>query len=336
MKDESFSEIRHDSMKVLLSRPRGFCAGVVRAIDTVEIALQHFGTPLYVRKEIVHNQAVVAQFRARGVEFIDALDEAPSGSLVVFSAHGVSPEVRKQASDRNLHVIDATCPLVTKVHAEVHRFRKQGYSILLIGHEDHDEVQGTLGEAPEIIHVVGSAEEADRVQVPNPNKVVALTQTTLSVDEASIIIDALRKRFPKLETPAKDDICYATQNRQDAVKALVSQGIHLLLVVGSQNSSNSVRLCEVAEALGVEAHLIDRAAEIDPKWLEGTEAIGLTAGASAPEYIVQEVIRWLEQQGAKTEELDLIQEDVNFALPTELTQLVDSQELRLLPTAAAG
>ncbi len=312
-------------MKAYLARPRGFCAGVVRAIDTVELALQHFGTPLYVRKEIVHNQAVVEGFKTRGVEFIETLDEAPENSLVIFSAHGVSPEVRRQAAERNLHVIDATCPLVTKVHLEVHRFRKQGYSIVLIGHEDHDEVEGTMGEAPNDIQLVEDVEDIDSLVIPNPEKIVALTQTTLSVDEASEMINALRKRFPHLTLPAKDDICYATQNRQDAVKALVKRGVELLLVVGSQNSSNSVRLCEVARALGVEAHLIDSASEIDSQWLDGKSVVGITAGASAPENLVQDVVQWLQGRGAATEELDLIQEDVNFALPDELKELLRSE-----------
>jgi 4-hydroxy-3-methylbut-2-en-1-yl diphosphate reductase len=312
-------------MKTLLSRPRGFCAGVVRAIDTVELALKHFGTPLYVRKEIVHNQSVVERFRAQGVQFIDSLSEAPSGSLVIFSAHGVSPEVRNEADLRNLDVIDATCPLVTKVHFEVHRYKRMGYSIILIGHEEHDEVIGTMGEAPDIIQVVGSADEAEAVEVPNPNKVVALTQTTLSVDESLEMLNVLRRRFPKLETPAKDDICYATQNRQDAVKALVKEGIDLLLVVGSRNSSNSVRLCEVAEALGVEAHLIDSAFEIEETWLKNKKSVGLTAGASAPEYLVKDVVHALEARGFGTEELALIEENVNFHLPAELEELVSKR-----------
>ncbi len=313
-------------MELLLARPRGFCAGVVRAIDTVELALKHYGTPLYVRKEIVHNQAVVQKFKERGVNFIDKLEEAPPGSVVVFSAHGVSPQVRGEANDRSLNVIDATCPLVTKVHAEVHRYRKQGYAIILIGHRDHDEVEGTLGEAPDDIQVVGTVEEVDQLEVANPDKVVALTQTTLSVDESKEMIEALRKRFPNLTTPPKDDICYATQNRQDAVKFLVKQGIDLLLVVGSKNSSNSLRLCEVAEALGVEAHLVDRASEIDKAWIQGKKKLGLTAGASAPEYLVEELVHYLESQGAVTKELDLIEEDVNFALPSELTEMLRSRE----------
>ena len=308
--------------ELLLAHPRGFCAGVVRAIDTVDIALTHYGTPLFVRKEIVHNQAVVEKFRERGVEFIDTLDEAPEGSLVIFSAHGVSPQVREQARARKLKIIDATCPLVTKVHAEVHKYKNMGFSIVLIGHLDHDEVEGTLGEAPESIQLVQSVEDVAKLDVPDPDKIVALTQTTLSVDESREMIEALRKRFPKLTTPPKDDICYATQNRQDAVKALVDrEGIDLLLVVGSQNSSNSQRLCEVAMAMGVEAHLIDRASEIQESWLQDKKKLGLTAGASAPEYLVQEVVSKLEALGIKNREFELIQEDVNFALPAELERV---------------
>jgi 4-hydroxy-3-methylbut-2-en-1-yl diphosphate reductase len=306
-------------MKTLVASPRGFCAGVVRAIDIVELALRHYGTPLYVRKEIVHNKAVVESFAARGVRFIDSLEEAPAGSLVIFSAHGVPPEVRREADTRHLQVIDATCPLVTKVHTEVHRYRRRGYSIILIGHRGHDEVEGTLGEAPDLIQVVMKPSDVEGLRVPDPEKVVVLTQTTLSMDESQDMIEALRKRYPELKTPSKDDICYATQNRQDAAKALVEKGVDLLLVVGSKNSSNSLRLCEVARALGVNTHLIDRADEIDPDWIEGRDTIGLTAGASAPEYLVREVVKWLEARGAVTEELDLVEENVNFPLPTELS-----------------
>ena len=323
-------------MKTLLASPRGFCAGVVRAIDTVELALTYYGKPLYVRKEIVHNKAVVDGFRSRGVHFVDQLNEVPEGSRVIFSAHGIAPEVREEAKQRNLKMVDATCPLVTKVHAEVHKYKKQGYSIALIGHVDHDEVEGTLGEAPDVIQVVGTPEEAEALQVPDPNKVVALTQTTLSVDESKVMIDALRKRFPNLVTPPKDDICYATQNRQDAVKELVKQGIDLLLVVGSKNSSNSLRLCEVAEALGVEAHLIDGAEEISEDWLNEKKMVGLTAGASAPENLVQGVVKCLEDHGSTTEELDFIQEDVNFTLPPELLPIFKEkkEETAPVPTPA--
>src|SRR6204780_4335723 len=251
-------------MKVTLVRPRGFCAGVVRAIDIVDIALKKFSHPIYVRKEIVHNRAVVENFKRQGVIFIDSLQEAPEGSLVIFSAHGVSPAVRQEARERNVHVIDATCPLVTKVHLEVHKFVRDGYTIMLIGHKEHDEVVGTTGEAPDKIQVVGSVNEVADLQVPDPKKVVCLTQTTLSVDETRDIAAAIKKRFPNLVNPAKDDICYATQNRQDAVKELIRVGIDLLLVVGSRNSSNSIRLCEVARANGIASHLIDNAPEIQP------------------------------------------------------------------------
>ncbi len=305
---------------MLLARPRGFCAGVVRAIDTVELAIQHYGTPLYVRKEIVHNQSVVEKFRAKGVHFVDTLEEVPSNNVVIFSAHGVSPQVRSDAAKRNLKIIDATCPLVTKVHSEVHKYRKMGFSIVLVGHEDHDEVEGTMGEAPDIIQLVETVEDVAKLEVPNPEKIVVLTQTTLSVDEAREMINALRNKFPKLTTPPKDDICYATQNRQDAVKHMVKQGIDLLLVVGSKNSSNSARLAELGKTFGIDGYLFDRADQIEDTWLTGKVKIGLTAGASAPEYLVEEVIQKLENLGAETEEVSFIQEDVSFSLPSELTK----------------
>ena len=305
-------------MKVTLVRPRGFCAGVVRAIDIVDIALKKFPHPIYVRKEIVHNRAVVENFKSQGVIFIDSIQEAPPGSLVIFSAHGVSPAVRQEAKDRDVHVIDATCPLVTKVHLEVHKYVRDGYTIMLIGHKEHDEVVGTTGEAPDKIQVVGSVEEVSRLQVPDPNKVVCLTQTTLSVDETRDTAAAIKKRFPNLVSPTKDDICYATQNRQDAVKELIKAGIDLLLVVGSRNSSNSIRLCEVARAQGVESHLIDNASEIQPQWLTNVHNIGLTAGASAPDYLVEDVVKYLKSRGATVEDLEVIKEDVSFALPREL------------------
>ncbi|MCB0272338.1 MAG: 4-hydroxy-3-methylbut-2-enyl diphosphate reductase [Bdellovibrionales bacterium] len=305
-------------MKLLLVKPRGFCAGVVRAIDIVDIALTNYGTPLYVRKEIVHNQSVVSNFKAKGVIFIDELDEAPEKSVVVFSAHGVSPEVRKRAQEKQLHIIDATCPLVTKVHSEVHKYKKQGYSILLIGHADHDEVEGTMGEAPEIMQLVETEEDAKSVHVADPSKVVVLTQTTLSVDETKGLIEILQSRFPKLTRPPKGDICYATQNRQDAVKHLATLNIDLLLVVGSKNSSNSARLCEVARSYKIESHLIDNVHEIQNEWLEGKTMIGLSAGASAPEHLVQEVVEFLQTKGATVEEVETIAEDVHFALPKEL------------------
>lgn len=316
-------------MRLLLARPRGFCAGVVRAIDTVELAIQHYGTPLYVRKEIVHNQSVVEKFRSKGVHFIDSLEEVPTDQVVIFSAHGVSPQIRTDAKQRNLKIIDATCPLVTKVHSEVHKYKKMGFSIILVGHEDHDEVEGTMGEAPEIIQLVETVADVEQIEVPNPEKVVVLTQTTLSVDEAREMIDALRKRFPKLTTPPKDDICYATQNRQDAVKHMVKQGIDLLLVVGSKNSSNSARLAELGQTFGIDGYLFDRADQIENKWLEGKKTIGLTAGASAPEHLVQEVITKLENLGAQTEELEFIHEDVSFSLPIELTRTLEGKSKEL-------
>jgi 4-hydroxy-3-methylbut-2-enyl diphosphate reductase len=305
-------------MKVILVRPRGFCAGVVRAIDIVDIALKKFPHPVYVRKEIVHNRAVVESFKKQGVIFIDSLQEAPEGSVVIFSAHGVSPAVREEAKARKVHVIDATCPLVTKVHLEVHKYVRDGYSIILIGHKEHDEVVGTTGEAPDKIQVVGSVGEVDKLTVPDPKKVVCLTQTTLSVDETRDIAEAIRKRFPQMAAPTKDDICYATQNRQDAVKELIKRGMDLLLVVGSRNSSNSIRLCEVARANGIASHLIDNASEIQPEWLTNVEKVGLTAGASAPDYLVEEVVHYLQGRGATMEELEVVKEEVSFALPREL------------------
>jgi 4-hydroxy-3-methylbut-2-enyl diphosphate reductase len=309
-------------MKVFLVRPRGFCAGVVRAIDIVNIALKKFPHPIYVRKEIVHNRAVVENFKAQGVIFIDSLEETPEGSVVIFSAHGVAPAVREEARQRKVHVIDATCPLVTKVHLEVHKYVRDGYSIILIGHKEHDEVIGTTGEAPDKIQVVGTVNEVSRLRVPDPKKVVCLTQTTLSVDETRDVAEAIRRRFPDMVVPSKDDICYATQNRQDAVKELIQRGIDLLLVVGSRNSSNSIRLCEVARAHGIVSHLIDSASEIQPAWLENVQNVGLTAGASAPEYLVEDVVQYLQARGATIQELEVIQEDVSFALPRELLAAV--------------
>jgi 4-hydroxy-3-methylbut-2-enyl diphosphate reductase len=299
-------------------RPRGFCAGVDRAIDIVNQALEIFPPPLYVRKEIVHNRAVVEGFKSRGVIFVDSLDEVPEGGVAVFSAHGVAPEVRAKAARRRLQIIDATCPLVTKVHLEVRRFVKQGYDIVLIGHEGHDEVLGTTGEAPERIHLVGSVDEVEQLELPQEEKLVHLTQTTLSVDETRDIVAALKKRFPRIVGPPKDDICYATQNRQEAVKALVADGAEVVLVLGSESSSNSKRLCEVAEEHGARAYLIDSVSDIEPAWLEGARHVGVTAGASAPEHLVQEVLAWLAARGARIEERELIREDVEFGLPAEL------------------
>jgi 4-hydroxy-3-methylbut-2-enyl diphosphate reductase len=307
-------------LDVLLANPRGFCAGVVRAIDIVNIALQRFSAPIYVRKEIVHNKAVVDDFRARGVVFIDSLDEAPDGGLVIFSAHGVSPEVRDQAKRRGLRVIDATCPLVTKVHLEVHRFLREGFHLLLIGHKEHDEVVGTMGEAPGMLKLVESPEDVDRLVVPDPDRVMVLTQTTLSLDETRGLLQAIRRRFPTAQTPPKDDICYATQNRQDAVKELLKRGLDLLLVVGSKNSSNSQRLVDVALQAGCRAHLIDGAGEVRPEWLTGVRSVGVTAGASAPEHLVKGVLELIRQtHGAAAQEVVVREENVHFSLPKELS-----------------
>ncbi len=309
-------------MNVFLARPRGFCAGVVRAIDIVDIALKRFSAPIFVRKEIVHNRSVVDDFKARGVVFIDHLDEAPEGSLVIFSAHGVSPEVRARADARRLRVIDATCPLVTKVHLEVHRFLREGYQLILIGHRSHDEVDGTLGEAPGKIHLVESVGDVAGLPFPWEARLMVLTQTTLSLDETRDVIAAIKSRFPNATTPPKDDICYATQNRQDAVKDLLGRGIQLLLVVGSKNSSNSQRLVDVARQAGCRAHLIDHAGEIDPAWLVGTGSVGVTAGASAPEHLVQGVVSLLQSRGGQVQEVLVRNEDTHFSLPKELADPV--------------
>ncbi len=311
--------------KVLLVRPRGFCAGVDRAIDVVNMALELFEPPIYVRKEIVHNRYVIESLARKGAIFVDEVDRIPEGSLTIFSAHGVSPEVRARAAARHLKVIDATCPLVTKVHLEALRFAREGRSVILIGHAGHEEVEGTMGELPGGIQLVGNVEEAESVSVPDPERVAVVTQTTLGVDDARILLDALRRRFPKLVTPPSDDICYATQNRQTAVKH-VTHNAQLVLVLGSANSSNSKRLREVAESSRARAYLIDDASEIDLAWLEGVECVALTAGASAPEHLVQEVVEYLKLAGAETvEEVEAIQERVAFVLPSELTREIASR-----------
>ncbi len=308
-------------MKILTVSPRGFCAGVRRAIEIVDMALRKFPAPIYVRKEIVHNKAVVEDFKRRGVIFIDEVQEAPAGSCVIFSAHGISPEVRTMSKDRQLKTIDATCPLVTKVHLEVHRFLREGYSLLLIGHKQHDEVVGTMGEAPGKIQLVETPEDVAAISVANPDRVMVLTQTTLSIDETKGILAAIRARFPKAATPPKDDICYATQNRQDAVRELLNHGIQALLVVGSKNSSNSQRLCDVARDAGVKAFLIDHASEIRSEWLNDVETVGLTAGASAPEYLVQEVVQSLiDRYEGVVQDLFVREENVVFSLPKELLE----------------
>lgn len=306
--------------KVLLANPRGFCAGVERAIDVVNLALQRFGSPIYVRREIVHNKYVIRSLAAKGAVFVDELDEVPEGAVAIFSAHGVSPDVRARAAAKNLKVIDATCPLVTKVHGEAIRYAREGRFIILVGHAGHDEVIGTMGEVPGQIQLVGSVEEAESVQVPDPDRVAVTTQTTLGVDDANVIIEVLRRRFPKLLTPASDDICYATQNRQIAVK-LMAEEADLVLVLGSDNSSNSRRLREVAEDAGAKAFLIEDAAEIDPAWLEGVECVAVTAGASAPEYLVQQVVAYFKRMGVdQVEEITAVEEKVTFLLPPELTR----------------
>jgi len=304
--------------KVILAKPRGFCAGVEMAVETVERALQRYGPPLFVFHEIVHNRHVVHNFTKRGVRFVDSMGEVPAGARVVFSAHGISPAVRQQARDKQLEIIiDATCPLVDKVHREVHKFAAQGYWIILVGHEKHDEIVGTSGEAPDRILIVGSVAEASIVNVPNPEKVVVLTQTTLSVDDTREIIDVLKQRFPPMITPSKDDICYATQNRQDAVKQLAKE-VDLLLVIGSRNSENSNQLCNVARAQGKPAYLIDDLHGIEPKWLSGVRRVGITAGASVPEHLVQETVEFFRQQGAEISQIGVVEENIHFALPPEI------------------
>jgi 4-hydroxy-3-methylbut-2-en-1-yl diphosphate reductase len=318
---QEFDDHRATEKAVVLLTPRGFCAGVVRAIDVVKIALDVYGAPIYVRKEIVHNRHVVKELRAAGAVFVDELDEVPEGARTIFSAHGVSPAVRQRAAERDLKVIDATCPLVTKVHLEAVRFAKEGYTIVLIGHRDHDEVAGTLGEAPESTVLVETIEDVEGLTVADAAKVCYLTQTTLSLDETSDIVQKLRERFPAIQGPHAQDICYATENRQSAVKAMATN-CDLLLVVGSRNSSNSKRLVEVCEKSGTPAHLIDDASEIDPDWLSGVRRTAVTAGASAPENLVQAVIASLKGHGfGRVEEVHVKEEDVRFTLPQELMQI---------------
>jgi 4-hydroxy-3-methylbut-2-en-1-yl diphosphate reductase len=308
--------------KVLLRvRPRGFCAGVVRAVDIVELALEAYGAPVYVHHEIVHNTYVVEQLRRRGAIFVEGIDEVPQGAVLVFSAHGVPPGVRDEAQARSLRVIDATCPLVTKVHFEALKFAREDRTIILIGHKDHQEIIGTSGEAPDRTIVVDSVEAVDKLEVNNPEKLAFLTQTTLSLYDTQEIVARLRQKFPKIVGPKSDDICYATQNRQEAVEQ-VAQDVDLILVVGSQNSSNSNRLVEVAKRRGVKAELIDSASDIEPAWLQGVKTVGLTAGASAPEVLVEQVSQRLAEHGYTDQrDLDLIREDVRFTLPPELASI---------------
>jgi len=314
--------------KLLLLKPRGFCAGVVRAIDVVRIALETFGPPIYVRKEIVHNRYVVEELQGKGAIFVDEIEEVPEGERVIYSAHGVAPEVRDGSHVRKLRVIDATCPLVTKVHVEAVKFAKQGYSLILIGHHDHDEVIGTLGEAPGVTQVVGSAEEVEALDVPHPDRVAYLTQTTLSLDETGGIIEALTKKYPNVQGPAAQDICYATENRQVAVKHIANE-VDLLLVVGSDNSSNSNRLVEVARNLGRSSHLIENFKAIRPEWLEGVNTVALTAGASAPECLVEEVVKFLRGKGfANVQEVEVMPENVRFGLPPEIVEAIEAAPAR--------
>jgi 4-hydroxy-3-methylbut-2-enyl diphosphate reductase len=315
---------------VILAAPRGYCAGVDRAVDVVERALRLYGEPVYVRKQIVHNIHVVRDLERKGAVFVDEETEVPEEATVVLSAHGVAPEVYENSASRRLRVIDATCPLVTKVHLEARRFARDGSTILLIGHEGHEEVIGTSGEAPDHIRLVGDVEEARTVDVPDPSKVAYLSQTTLSVDETNRVIDVLRERFPDIQAPPRDDICYATQNRQDAVKE-VARRADVVLVIGSDNSSNSNRLVEVSRALGTPAYLIDDETEIDPGWVEGADAVGVTSGASAPEWLVERVVSHLRDLGiTEVEELRVTEEHMAFGLPRGVRQ---SDEARV---GAAG
>ncbi len=313
-----YTPVSGTQKKIILLKPRGFCAGVVRAIDVVKIALDLYGAPIYVRKEIVHNRHVVDELRDAGAIFVEELSEVPEGARVIFSAHGVSPAVRSEAKERHLQVIDATCPLVTKVHLEAVRFAKQGHTIVLIGHRDHDEVIGTLGEAPQNTILVSDVQDVDRLDIKDPERVVYLTQTTLSLDETSEIVTRLLQRFPKIAGPKTQDICYATENRQLAVKA-VAPLCQALLVVGSQNSSNSRRLVEVCEKAGVPAYLLDDCSEVQAEMLANVDTVAVTAGASAPEHLVQELIDHLRAKGyADLEEAEIKEEDVRFTLPSDL------------------
>ncbi len=309
-------------MKIILANPRGFCAGVNMAIESLERALELYGTPLYVYHEIVHNRPVVERFRDRGVVFVDDIAEIPSGSTVLYSAHGVAPAIREASAQRRLRAIDATCPLVTKVHLEAIRFAREGYTIILIGHEGHDEVLGTMGEAPHSIRLVQDVADVERLELAPDAKLGYLTQTTLSVDDAELIISALRRRFPQIVGPSRDDICYATQNRQEAVQKLVPEA-DLVVVLGSRNSSNSMRLAEIAQSLGKPAYLIDGVHEIAQAWFTGTETVLITAGASAPEDVVEECVAYLRQRyGATVESRTVREEHVSFPLPRELRVLV--------------
>jgi 4-hydroxy-3-methylbut-2-enyl diphosphate reductase len=307
--------------KLLLAAPRGYCAGVDRAVQTVERALEHYGAPVYVRKEIVHNKHVVEQLRERGAVFVDELDDSiPEGATTVFSAHGVSPAVHSEAERRNLFTIDATCPLVTKVHREAIKFAAEGYTIVLIGHHGHEEVEGTMGEAPEHIVLVETEEDVDNLQIDDPDKIAYISQTTLSVDETRTIINRLRERFPNITGPRTDDICYATTNRQAAVKQMAKE-CDLVLVIGSQNSSNSQRLVEVARDYGADSYLIDNESQVDERWLEGKRVVGISSGASAPEELVQRLVAYFRERGVEdVSEFEVVKEDVRFMLPKTIRQ----------------
>jgi 4-hydroxy-3-methylbut-2-enyl diphosphate reductase len=312
--------------RVLLAAPRGYCAGVDRAVETVEHALDLYGSPIYVRKEIVHNKHVVHQLEKRGAIFVDQETEVPEGERVVFSAHGVAPSVHRNAAERQLRTIDATCPLVTKVHVEARKFAEQGYTIVLIGHEGHEEVEGTTGEAPESIVLVQNERDVDELEVPDPERVAYITQTTLSVDETTSIIAALRRKFPAIVGPKTDDICYATTNRQQAVKELARE-CELVLVIGSTNSSNSNRLVEVAREHGAASYLIDNHLQVDEQWLDGVETVGITSGASAPEELVERLVELFQERGATdVSELRTVEEDVRFMLPQRIRSALDDAD----------
>lgn len=315
-KDELACRARLSSeMKVLLAAPRGFCAGVTRAVDIVEAALERWGAPVYVRKEIVHNRRVVGDLQAKGAIFVDELEQVPGGRPLIFSAHGIAPSVRQEAAGRELKTIDATCPLVTKVHSEAKRFARQGYELVYVGHEGHDEAVGTMGEAPDVVHLVQTVEDVDRLKLPADKKVAYLTQTTLGVDETAGIIAALRRKYPDIAAPAKDDICYAATNRQLAVKLMAPQ-CQLVLVVGSQNSSNAHRLVEVARSAGTPSYLVDGPEDVRPEWLQGVTTAGVTGSASTAESAVQELVAYLDP--SSVEAFQAVAEDVSFNLPAEL------------------
>ena len=309
-------------MKIILAAPRGFCAGVNMAIECLDLSIKTLGPPVYVYHEIVHNKYVVETFQGKGAIFVDSLEDVPLGSNLLFSAHGISPQIREQARERDLYAIDATCPLVTKVHLEAVRYAKEGFTILLIGHEGHDEVIGTMGEAPTSMILVENEEDVDRIQIADESKVAYLTQTTLSVDDANRIIDKIRERFPEVKSPPKGDICYATQNRQEAVR-IIADDVQLVLVVGSQNSSNSQRLKEIAIEQGKRAYLIDGVEDIDSQWFDSVETLMITAGASAPENLVQDCIEYIRANfGAELESRVIREEKVHFNLPKELKALL--------------